>query len=52
MRKDQNSMMFNDYPAGPLFGNTNDGVFYRALAKEIASLNSQGHTVQYDDASR
>lgn len=48
-RRNQNDMQFKDYPAGPLFGNTDAGVFYRAVAQELALLNAQGHVVTYTD---
>lgn len=34
---------------GPLFGNTDAGAFYKAVALKLHSLHKAGHDVTYED---
>lgn len=48
-RRNPNEKAFIDYPPGPLFGNADLGIFYRAVAQEIADLTEQGYVISYID---
>ncbi len=36
--------------SGDLFVNGDDGGFYRAVAKKIATLAAQGYVIEYEDS--